>query len=380
MQTIICYSQQKFIKIELNTGQRSSIELSSIDTLIQEAHTNYNLGFYDDNFTELDEEIPTQNIFPNTQFTLKQPVDELYDKNTFPIRTSVRLFRMINDTLKGTCSGSMISNKHVLTATHCFAKLNKDTLRSDSIFVCPVYDQGIASDQFECSWVKNVFFTENWNVSYNDLGVMELETPIGLKTGWIGVGFNKNQEELQDGIFYKFSYPAKNLFHLDTNQYNGDTLYVGYGKSDYLANNWIGIKGTFGIPGESGSNLIKIKNESFYVSYGVLTYSPKLLHTIINQQRFNQVNQIIQNDLILNVPSQNTPDKIHIYPNPAIEYLIIETTDLLKVKIFNILGQKVIETEQQTTIDVSNLLVGEYILFLETEKTTQIVKFVKTDN
>ncbi len=370
---------EEIVKINIQTGYKEVLLFDyDIDTLLQEAHTNYNLGSYDDVFADLEEEYPTNDVFDKSNFSLKQPVVEVYDKNTFPIRTSIKIFTMKDDTLRNVCSGSMISNKHVLTATHCFAVNNKDTLRYDSLLICPVYDEKEFSDHFECSWAKNAYFSKGWNPSYKDMGVLELEKPIGSQTGWIGIGFNKNTEDLQDGIFYKFSYPARTIIQLDTNKYNGDTLYVGYGKSNHRTENFIGVQFATGIPGESGSSFIKVENEKFYVTYGVLTYASNLSHTVVTQMRYNRVLQIIENDLTLNIFEEtNQQQTIKVYPTITSFFLTVETEGLFHAKIFNTLGQKVMEVETANTIHVNDLPSGEYLLMLDKDDKTQITKFLK---
>jgi hypothetical protein len=78
---------------------------------------------------------------------------------------------------------------------------------------------------------------------------------------------------LLDGIFYKFSYPASTIPALDSNSYNGDTLYYGYGIADIVNENNFGVMHTNGIPGESGSSLIKIENNKTYTSYWIFEKS-----------------------------------------------------------------------------------------------------------
>ena len=71
---------------------------------------------------------------------------------------------------------------------------------------------------------------------------------------------------------------------------------------------------------------------------------------------------------------------VSIYPNPATNNLTIETTEKSEIEISNIAGQilKTFNTtEKQTTIDVSNLPSGVYIIKAKTEKGVAVRKFVK---
>lgn len=80
------------------------------------------------------------------------------------------------------------------------------------------------------------------------------------------------------------------------------------------------------------------------------------------------------------INEQSKNDHINIFPNPATDNLTIETTDKATIEILNIAGQliKTIRTtEKQTSIDVSDLSGGVYIIKAKTEKGVAVKKFVK---
>jgi len=70
-----------------------------------------------------------------------------------------------------------------------------------------------------------------------------------------------------------------------------------------------------------------------------------------------------------------------IYPNPAIDNLIVETKEnILTLEVFDALGRKAISTnpkQKSITLDVSNLEKGIYILKLQTEKGIGSYKVIK---
>ncbi len=252
---------RKILGFDLFEGTVDTLSIPDFDTTIVEEHTNYFKGFINNDFNCLSENIPTENIYEGVNFTKKKQASLDYDINKYPIRTSVKLFKWENDSLKSKCSGSMISRKHVLTAGHCVAYTNKDSLLNDSLFVSPVFDNGEYNINFESSRVKKVYIFENWTF-HEDFSILELEKPIGENTGWISIGFNSDDLSIIDGIFYKFSYPAKYKPQIDPLEYNGDTLYYGYGQINLVQENSISVGGqASGIPGESGSSLIKIKKK-----------------------------------------------------------------------------------------------------------------------
>ena len=80
-------------------------------------------------------------------------------------------------------------------------------------------------------------------------------------------------------------------------------------------------------------------------------------------------------------------DKITLFPNPAKDFLQIETdifldcfvprSDKLMVSIFNVLGEKVLEQGFSNEINISALPVGSYFLQFENEKETIVKRFAK---
>lgn len=76
----------------------------------------------------------------------------------------------------------------------------------------------------------------------------------------------------------------------------------------------------------------------------------------------------------------NNESNIKAYPNPAKDNITIETPHQATIEILNIEGQiiKTITTaEKQTSIDVSDLADGVYIIKAKTEKGVAVKKFVK---
>ncbi len=381
----ICSSGQerRLLSFDLMSNELDTLEISNFDTLLIHEETSYNIGRFNSYYNNLNLLPPTENVFTGSHFTHKRQASKDYDINNYPIRTSVKLFKWENDSIKSKCSGSMISRKHVLTACHCVAKLNKDSLKYDSLFVCPVLDNGEFNNNFECSWVKKIFFFENWNMSNTDFAVLELEKPIGDDTGWISIGFDSNDSSLLDGIYYKFSYPATTIHSIDSNSYNGDTLYYSYGIADWAHERFFGVEFTNGIPGESGSSLVKIKNENTYTSYGVFSYSSGLKHSRLTNWKYYALKSVIIDDLELNTPKVNEVNFVSIYPNPTTNYLNIvlpEKYTMNKVFLFDIRGRKIIEENifgNETQLNLSSLVEGTYILIIDTEERKIVEKVIK---
>lgn len=375
--------QRRILSFDLMKGTVDTLPMPTYDTNLVKEHTNYFVGNYNQEYNLLREDIPTENVFPSSHFTRKKPAAMDHNIHGFPIRTSAKLFKWINGSLKQQCSGSIISRRHVLTACHCVAERDKNTLLNDSMFVSPAFNNGMDSPLFKGSWVRKIHFFENWNMTHTDLSILELEEPIGDQTGWISIGFNADNQDLLDGIFYKFSYPGQTFPEIDTRAYNGDTLYYSYGSVDIADQYGFGVMYTNGIPGESGSSLIKIEKENFYTSYGVLSFSSNLNHTRLTNWKYFAFKDIIKDDLVLSIDGMEEKDELSVYPNPATDWIHVnlpEDLRLSKCMLMNAQGQQVrIQTNHslQTEINISDLPAGMYLLVVKSAKRTLVRKVIK---
>ncbi|MGB1206194.1 MAG: T9SS type A sorting domain-containing protein [Chitinophagales bacterium] len=79
-------------------------------------------------------------------------------------------------------------------------------------------------------------------------------------------------------------------------------------------------------------------------------------------------------------------NQIHLFPNPASDFLQIETnvfldcfvprSDKVRMSIFNVLGEKVLVQDFSTEINISVLPIGSYFLQFENEKAMIVKRFV----
>jgi hypothetical protein len=83
---------------------------------------------------------------------------------------------------------------------------------------------------------------------------------------------------------------------------------------------------------------------------------------------------------LINNEMTSIPDQFSIFPNPATDNLTIETTDKATIEILNIEGQiinSIKSVGKETTIELSSLASGIYLIKTITDKGVAVKKFIK---
>ena len=211
----------------------------------------------------------------------------------------------------------------------------------------PAFDNGEENPLFGNSiGIEYVTFRSNFYPFFDkDIALMKLKDSIGIKTGWTGIAFSKDDQFYENNVFHKLSYPGAPA--IDTTRiFNGDTLYYNYGTLDWVTDTWLGYN-ISGIPGQSGSTLLYTDNEEYYV-VGTLKFSYLSRHFRISPEAFYGFRLIINNG-VLDIKSDKkliSDFKLFdAYPNPfnpasQIRYQIPKRL-MVSLKVYDILGNEI---------------------------------------
>lgn len=345
--------------------------------------TNWNLGSFF-GVVNLSQDSPT-NTPSNSGFIDLIPAHELFDVTMYPVRTAVKIFKFVGDSLSKSCSGTMVSNDLVLTSAHCvfynfdYTPQNKREFR-DSLLVVPVFDNGQSQPVFGSSISRKYYIPKTWfdgkQGTWDDIALVELQEQIGVVTGWIGIAFSNDLGYFENRVFHKFSYPGTVSPFDSTKIFNGDTLYYNYGTLDYIGDQYLGY-GINGIPGQSGSSIFYSDNSVYYL-FGIQIWSINSRHYRIGKDMFYALKSIIEpvvasiGDVETSIPKSFA---LSVFPNPvymrANLVFSLAMSHLVSLRIYNVMGQEI------TTVFQGNLTQGQYRFEFSTENLTQGVYFAQ---
>ncbi|PCH98409.1 MAG: hypothetical protein COB85_01570 [Bacteroidetes bacterium] len=350
----------------------------SIDTSIVFDNTSSSIGSLGSQaFLSLT--APTTNLFSGSNFSDIVRAELFYTVTDYPLRTAIKLFGWINDTLYQGCSAIMIGENLVLTAAHCI-RFNQNWV-FDSIMVAPAYDNGSYQSVIPTSLVDKYYIFESWYDGWSDdIAILQLRQPIGQQIGWIGLAFSSDTSYFSGKVFHKLSYPGVTSPWDSTKVYNGDTLYYNYGYIDNISANALGVNSpeALGIPGQSGSSLFYTDNSEYY-SFGVFSLSANYRHPQITRNIFYQLKNIIDNYAVSVRGTHPSIDFFKIYPNPSsgrftLEIQVEEPQEVV-LRILSILGQEILIEKRKpkfglyrVEVDISTHSKGLYLLQITTKQ------------
>ena len=376
------YSQKPIISYNLFDRSIDSILIPEFDTASMSDSYPHHVGMRHSDLAILDSIFPFNNVQPNSNFTFKASVNQYYDINSFPFSTTVKIFSLENGQWINNCSGNFIHGRHVLSAAHCFLDEGNNFPRPeiDSLFVCPMYDNGEPHSSYPCVQVSKLHSFCDWNLDSTDFAVLTINEPVGEDVGYLGLGFNQNSDDLERRLFYKFSYPNQSI--MNPGRYNGDSLYFGYGGINASPGPYLSINNTFCEFGESGSHLVQVENDSIYRTLGTLTYGRDCKHNRIDRGIFYSLKKLVAAEILQNVEIKPNGPLMHVLPNPFQNSIKIQPRELLhncKYAVFDLNGMIVDngQINNEGHLDLSHLGVGTYILRVIWGDSASVFKIYK---
>lgn len=368
-----------------STAKKDSVGFNyQEDTTITQLHTPFSYGLTQ-GVAQLQQDTPRQNTNERGLFTLRRAAALDLKLEQYPMRTSVKIKLNRADTPHISCSGIMISRRHVITAAHEFHQDEPDSFYAyTSVEVCPAFDQGNPNKLFGCAKVKKVHVLKNWDSKWKNIAVLELEKDLGDKTGWVGVSYDVDLPSVRNSIYYRFTYPYRGLLPRDRNQFNGDTMYYSYGYASYIDENSLGVNGRIATYGDGGSALIKVENNKVYSVYGTLSWSGGLKHTKPDQEIFRGIEHLIKNHLTIDsLPEQ---PRLAIFPNPTTDRVRLEgfsEIQVSQIQVTDLAGKEVLVLHTPSNIeeiDLDRLPNGVYHLRIDTDQGLFSEKIIKSSH
>ncbi len=133
-------------------------------------------------------------------------------------------------------SGTLIDPMHVLTAGHCLYLLEDSSGGAINSFVTtievmPGYNDG--AGPMGSAFGVHLHTWSGWTQNGDrdaDVGVIDLDRPIGALAGWRGVGTTSDFGYYQAGAWAHYTYPRADVNNVDV--YTGEFMYANYGTFD----------------------------------------------------------------------------------------------------------------------------------------------------
>lgn len=164
-----------------------------------------------------------------------------------------------------TCSGTLIDPMHVITAAHCIWSHDIDGRPiggfATEVEVIPGFDDW--DEPLGSAGMTQLHVWGNWPDNYDydhDVGVIDLDRPLGALAGWFGYGYDTGCDSWESGGWRHEGWPAET-------PYDGMTMHANSGSFDDCdEEGWVNVATWEGPSwgGSSGSGSLKSSTGSVY--------------------------------------------------------------------------------------------------------------------
>lgn len=128
-----------------------------------------------------------------------------------------------------------------------------------------------------------------------------------------------------------------------------------------------------------GNLFVYYSSINYPSQYGSWGMKASLYHTDTQSPKYRAIkNCVLSYGIPTNIPETTTNTNIVVFPNPATDYIQLQSTEQIKsIEIMNAMGQKVYtNVTKSNQIDCSKFTNGIYFIAIETEKSKLIKKFI----